>query len=285
MKCRALAVALLWPAAQGLAQEFYELRLRAGEAELAAKQPREAAASLRIAAFGLLDRPVLLCEALAYRALAEDASGRSADATSTLVQIVQVARAFPACRNAQMQPAGRTEFASLARRRLGASDAELILAPAVEAPASGRTGTTPASAVSPAPTARAVVSSAAPPPTPAPVSPPASPPRSAMPTPRPPEGSAPSAEELDRQPQIRSTTKPVYPPAALQARIGGVVLLRVLVSATGEPTRVEVSRSVQADLDSAAVSAVRRWRFDPGQKAGMPVEAWMTVAVPFDPSR
>jgi protein TonB len=91
--------------------------------------------------------------------------------------------------------------------------------------------------------------------------------------------------DLDRQPQLRTTTKPAYPPAALAARAGGIVLLRVLVSATGTASRVEIVRGVQPDLDQAAVAAVRQWRFDPGQKGGAPVEAWMTVAVPFDPSR
>ncbi len=42
-----------------------------------------------------------------------------ADATSTLVRLVQVSRAFPACREAPMEPARRSEFTALARRRLG----------------------------------------------------------------------------------------------------------------------------------------------------------------------
>jgi protein TonB len=63
------------------------------------------------------------------------------------------------------------------------------------------------------------------------------------------------------------------------------VLLSVLVSERGEPTEIEVSRGVRPDLDQAAVSAVRRWTFEPGRKGGAPVAAWMTVAVPFDPSR
>jgi len=57
------------------------------------------------------------------------------------------------------------------------------------------------------------------------------------------------------------------------------------VSPAGEPLRVEIARGVEADLDQAALAAVRQWRFEPGQKAGTPVLSWTTVAVPFDLTR
>ncbi len=81
------------------------------------------------------------------------------------------------------------------------------------------------------------------------------------------------------------TTRPVYPAGAQRSGVGGIVLLRVLVSEKGEPARVEVARGVQADLDQAAVAAVRQWLFEPGQKGGKAVASWMTVAVPFDAGR
>jgi protein TonB len=289
MNRRLFSLFLLLGPAAAAAQDFYELRLRAGEAELSAKQPAEAAASLRIAAFGLLDRPPLLCEALAHRAIAEEASGNPTGATSTLVRIVQVSRAFSSCRSASMEPARRVEFAALARRRLGASDAEAILAP-LSAPTGATAPSPPVAAPVPAAAPSATpapspVPTAVPPASTAPPRPTAPPARPSASTPRPTETVGSTGEDLDRQPQLLSTTKPVYPPAALQARVGGVVLLRVLVSVKGGPSRVEVARSVQPDLDSAAVAAVRQWRFEPAQKEGVAVEAWMTVAVPFDPSR
>jgi protein TonB len=77
----------------------------------------------------------------------------------------------------------------------------------------------------------------------------------------------------------------VYPAGAQRAGVGGIVLLKVLVSEKGEPARVEVARGVQRDLDQAAVAAVRQWLFEPGRKGGVAVASWMTVAVPFDTSR
>ena len=63
------------------------------------------------------------------------------------------------------------------------------------------------------------------------------------------------------------------------------MLLRVLVSETGTPLEVNLARGVRPDLDEAAVQAVRHWLFEPGQKGGARVAAWMTVAVPFEPRR
>ena len=257
-------------ASRASAQDFFEQRLRAAKTELSARQPAEALVDLKLASFGFLGRPALLCEALSYRALAEEATGKSADATATLVRMVQIARAFPTCREAEMEPARREEFAAVVRRRLGTSDAEAILSPPAPRPQAAAPvnaaplGATSAVTAQPTPVSNPVPTAA---------------------TPRPAEPAAAPAGDLDRQPQLLSTTRPIYPPAALQARVGGIVLLRVLVSARGAVSRVEVARGVQADLDQAAIAAVRLWRFEPAQKAGAAVEAWMTIAVPFDPSR
>ena len=77
--------------------------------------------------------------------------------------------------------------------------------------------------------------------------------------------------------------KPLYPQAALRAHIGGIVLLRVLVSETGEPVEIQVLKGVAGGLTESAVSAVRAWRFQPGTRGGAPVRAWTTIPIPFEP--
>jgi TonB family protein len=84
-------------------------------------------------------------------------------------------------------------------------------------------------------------------------------------------------------PGILKIVKPVYPPFALQARIGGLVLLRVLVSETGQPLQVEVLRGATAGLTEAAVAAVKQWKFTPAKKGDTTVQAWTTVPIPFEP--
>ena len=97
------------------------------------------------------------------------------------------------------------------------------------------------------------------------------------------EGSLVSLEELDAPPRIATVVKPIYPPLALKARIGGIVVLRVQVSEKGLPIDIQVARKAPAGLDEAAVAAVRRWTFTPGMKDGVPVRTWLMVPIPFEP--
>ena len=84
-------------------------------------------------------------------------------------------------------------------------------------------------------------------------------------------------------PSILKIVKPAYPVAALQARIGGIVILKVLVSETGQVLEIEVVREGRSGLTQAAVSAVKRWTFTPARRGDTPVRAWTTVPIPFEP--
>ena len=101
----------------------------------------------------------------------------------------------------------------------------------------------------------------------------------------PPGGEAATAasEEPLLPPRIKRVVKPSYPPMALRQRIGGIVILKVLVSETGQPLEVEVARGVRGGLSEAAAAAVRRWTFEPATRKGEPVPAWTTVPIPFEP--
>lgn len=75
---------------------------------------------------------------------------------------------------------------------------------------------------------------------------------------------------------------PVYPEAALKARVRGYVTLRILVSETGGVADIAVVHAARGDLTKAALEAVRRWRFEPARKAGRPVPGSYTVRIPFE---
>ncbi len=74
--------------------------------------------------------------------------------------------------------------------------------------------------------------------------------------------------------------EPVYPDLAVQGRVQGVVILEVLVDDQGVPSNVNVLRSVQL-LESAAIEAVRQWRWSPYKLLEKPVPFWVTVTVNF----
>jgi len=97
------------------------------------------------------------------------------------------------------------------------------------------------------------------------------------------EGALVPFEELDTPPRISTVVKPGYPPLALKARIGGIVVLRVLVSEKGLPAEVAVTRGARAGLDEAAIAAVKKWTFTPGTKGGVAVKSCLTVPIPFEP--
>ena len=67
------------------------------------------------------------------------------------------------------------------------------------------------------------------------------------------------------------------------ARKGGLVLLRVLVSESGEPVDIQIVQGVSGGLTESAVRAMRNWRFEPALRNGVPVRAWTTIPIPFEP--
>ena len=89
-----------------------------------------------------------------------------------------------------------------------------------------------------------------------------------------------------REPQYQSATlrnpAPSYPPLSRRFGEQGSVMLRVLVSATGEPLQVELlSSSGYARLDAAARKMVAKWSFIPAQQGQEKIQAWVRVPVVF----
>ena len=80
-----------------------------------------------------------------------------------------------------------------------------------------------------------------------------------------------------------SAPPPPYPRNAVARQLQGTVMLRIHVSATGEPMEVSVENSSgYALLDQAALKFVKaRWRFVPVQRDGQATDAWALVPIEF----
>ncbi|MBD7986494.1 energy transducer TonB [Luteimonas sp. Sa2BVA3] len=79
---------------------------------------------------------------------------------------------------------------------------------------------------------------------------------------------------------------PRYPRSALRRGESGEVLLRIEVDPRGVPSQVDVAASSGSrDLDRAAVSAARRWRFRPAMRDGVPVSGVVNVPIAFSSPR
>ena len=90
------------------------------------------------------------------------------------------------------------------------------------------------------------------------------------------------AKGLDPPPRPLQDIDPVYPEAAgLQE---GVVVLRLLISSSGEVDEVAVVRATPPGLfDESALQAFRKARFSPGYFLGIPVRSQIFIEVGYTP--
>lgn len=86
------------------------------------------------------------------------------------------------------------------------------------------------------------------------------------------------------QPAALHTPPPVYPPELACYEQGGTVGLILKIGRDGSPRNIRVERgSGHAQLDQAALEAVKTWQFRAGTRGGQPVESDLRVPVTFTP--
>jgi hypothetical protein len=115
-------------------QDFYELRLRAGQEAYRAGHDAEAIDDFRIAAFGMLDRPAMLSEALVWLSVVQSAAGQAADVDATLGRFLDVERRFGTYGKWELNPDIRRGFERLLMKEIGPETLRTIpsLAPLME---------------------------------------------------------------------------------------------------------------------------------------------------------
>jgi protein TonB len=75
-------------------------------------------------------------------------------------------------------------------------------------------------------------------------------------------------------------TVPAYPAEARAARRSGTVILKVIVYADGTVGDVRVVEG-EEPFASAAVAAVRSWRYEPARLNGQPIAVYREIRIPF----
>jgi TonB family protein len=182
--------------------------LRNGRDAYRAGRYSEAAEALRLATFGLLDRPVLLSEALARLAVADEAAQREEDIEPTLSRFLEAERRFAPYASANLEPEVRRRFEELLRSRIPAATLASIpglagplgLAPPLSQAPAAPVASTASIAALPSPSPRP------PAPTPTPFVPTVTP--TAVPTARPTRTPTPSPTP----PPPTATRTPTSPP-------------------------------------------------------------------------
>jgi len=83
-------------------------------------------------------------------------------------------------------------------------------------------------------------------------------------------------------PVVLNQPLPSYTPEARQARAEGIVLLKAVICKDGSVTNPVVLRGLGYGLDESAIETIlRRWRFSPGTRDGVPVDVQANIEVFF----
>jgi protein TonB len=74
---------------------------------------------------------------------------------------------------------------------------------------------------------------------------------------------------------------PVYPAWAKKLGLEGAVVVDVEVFANGKVGAVNILKSLDKDMDQAAIDAVKQWEFKPAKQNGQAVAVWVRFPVNF----
>lgn len=90
-----------------------------------------------------------------------------------------------------------------------------------------------------------------------------------------------SLADLDQAPRVVFQPAPQYPPEMKKKKMQGTVHVLFLVDKDGRVKEPKVQKSDHSAFDGPALSAVKRWRFEPGKVGGAAVQFRMRVPITF----
>jgi TonB family protein len=74
---------------------------------------------------------------------------------------------------------------------------------------------------------------------------------------------------------------PKYPPALINERVEGEVVLYAVIRRDGSVDSIQLVHGIDEQLDANAMAALSQWKFRPATKQGAPVELEAIVHIPF----
>ncbi len=88
-------------------------------------------------------------------------------------------------------------------------------------------------------------------------------------------------KDLTVMPRAVSQADPQYPPELKRNKVQGEVTLQFLIRANGRTDNIRVESSTNPAFEEAAIRAVRKWIFQPGEKGGEAVTVRVRQKIPF----
>lgn len=95
------------------------------------------------------------------------------------------------------------------------------------------------------------------------------------------DGRKTSSGDCITPPRPTYSPDPAYPVKERNTGHEGSVGILLVVDSEGVPTDISVSRSLSPAFDTAALEAVKAWRFAPATKNGKPITAKIDLQVDF----
>lgn len=84
-----------------------------------------------------------------------------------------------------------------------------------------------------------------------------------------------------KPPKLVHYVEPAFSPSSKEAFVEGTVRISTVVTREGVATSLRVTSGLNAEEDRTAIEAVKQWKFQPGTKAGQPVNVRVNVEVVF----
>ncbi len=85
---------------------------------------------------------------------------------------------------------------------------------------------------------------------------------------------------LDQPARVLFQAQPKMTPA-LRKKTPAVVVVAFIVDPSGRVSEVSVLKSSDTSFNTAAINAVKKWRFEPAQRGGKPIEARIRQTIEF----
>jgi protein TonB len=82
-------------------------------------------------------------------------------------------------------------------------------------------------------------------------------------------------------PVLVKEVKPKYTEGAMRRKVEGRVVLSAVVKADGKVGDVDVTESLDPELDEQAIAAAKQWEFKPGTRDGEPVSVRISLELSF----
>ncbi len=83
------------------------------------------------------------------------------------------------------------------------------------------------------------------------------------------------------RPKLVHSVEPAFSTKSNEAFVEGTVTVSAVVSTHGNLTDMQVLKGLSAAQDRSALDALKDWRFEPGTKAGKPVNVKIKIQVDF----